>query len=90
MGIGNPDLHSLDQVLPQWFQKCGKNMGFAPYLTIPFRAIDYATKVTTGAYAIRLVAFKGYLRIALTGIDLRYAEIIPEALADRRGPAGHR
>jgi hypothetical protein len=36
MGIGNPDLHSLDQVLPQWVQKCGKNMGFAPYLTIRF------------------------------------------------------
>jgi hypothetical protein len=23
-GIGNPDFHSLDQVLPQWFQKRGK------------------------------------------------------------------
>jgi hypothetical protein len=28
--IGNPDFHSLDQVLPQWFQKRGKKMGFAP------------------------------------------------------------
>jgi hypothetical protein len=36
------------------------------------------------------MAFKGYLRIALTGIDLRYVEIIPEAKANRRDRAGYR
>jgi hypothetical protein len=77
--IGNPDFFSLDQVLPQWFQKRGKKMGFAPlYEHSAFRTTD-ATKVTTGAYAIRFMAFKGYPRIALMGIDLKYVEIIPEA-----------
>ena len=35
--------------------------------------------MTTGAYSVRYMAYKGFQRIALMGIDLRYVEILPEA-----------
>jgi len=38
------------------------------------------SKITTGAYSVRFAAFIGYREITMLGIDLKYQEIIPEAV----------
>ncbi|HWK13292.1 MAG TPA: hypothetical protein VNS02_02775 [Rhizobiaceae bacterium] len=76
--IGNPAFLSFDQVSPYWHNARGKRMGLAFEEHPAFRTSD-TEKVTTGAYAVRYMAHKGFARIALMGIDLRYVEILPEA-----------
>ncbi|MDR5172036.1 hypothetical protein IHQ56_09420 [Methylobacillus flagellatus] len=46
--------------------------------SIPFQESD-ASKVTTGAYAVRYGAHLGYDEISVLGVDLRYVELLPEA-----------
>jgi len=76
--IGNPAFLSLDQVSRHWHGRRGGRMGLAFQEHPAFHASD-TTKVTTGAYSVRYMAYKGFSQIALMGIDLRYVEILPEA-----------
>lgn len=46
--------------------------------SVPFQESD-ASKVTTGAYAVRYGAHLGYDEISILGVDLRYVEMLPEA-----------
>jgi len=71
--------YSLDQVLPHWYNQRGKGQGW-PDLSLhsAFNTQD-TTKITTGAFAARFVAFLGHEKVALMGIDLKYVEIIKEA-----------
>jgi len=77
--IGHPAFVSLDQVLPHWFNRRGKDLGLQPLFEHPAFKCSDTTKVTTGAFALRYMAYKGHDRIALMGIDLKYVEILPEA-----------
>jgi len=76
--IGNPAFLSFDQVSPYWHHARGRRMGLAFQEHPAFRTSD-TEKVTTGAHAVRYMAYKGFERIALLGIDLRYVEVLPEA-----------
>lgn len=77
--VGNPSFYSLDQVLPHWFRKRGQALGFQPLFEHPAFKTSDTTKITTGAFAVRFMAYKGYPKIALAGIDLKYVEVLPEA-----------
>lgn len=76
--LQNPDFFSLDQFLPHRKKQC-EELGIECYFEHPVFAGTDTTKVTTGAYAVRFIAFRGYLKIALMGIDLIYEEILPGA-----------
>ncbi len=71
--------HSLDQVLPHWYKQRGKALGWPDLSQHSAFNTQDTTKVTTGAFAARFVAFLGHEKIALMGIDLKYVEIIKEA-----------
>lgn len=77
--IGRPEFHSLDQVLPHWYNKRGKKQGWEDLTQHPAFLTSDTTKITTGAFATRFGAFMGHSRLALMGIDLKYVEILPEA-----------
>lgn len=79
--IGNPHFLSLDQVAPYWYRRRGYLMGLPPlYEHVAFQCSD-PSKITTGAYALRFMAYKGYSQVALMGIDLKYVERLPESEA---------
>ncbi|MCB5188971.1 hypothetical protein LG200_13255 [Methylobacillus caricis] len=59
-------------------QKRVAERGIPFIYSVPFQESD-ASKVTTGAYAVRYGAHLGYSEITILGVDLRYVEIIPEA-----------
>lgn len=77
--IGNPSFLSFDQVVPYWYRMRGKDMGLPPLFDHPAFKCSDTSKITTGAYAVRFMAYKGYANIALMGIDLKYIERLPES-----------
>lgn len=77
--IGNPSFLSFDQVVPYWHRMRGKAMGLPPLFEHPAFKCSNTSKITTGAYAVRFMAYKGYANVALMGIDLKYIERLPEA-----------
>jgi glycosyltransferase involved in cell wall biosynthesis len=70
---------SLDQVLPHWYHKRGKEQGWSDLTTAPAFLTKDTTKVTTGSFATRFASYMGHTTLALMGIDLRYVEVLPEA-----------
>jgi len=77
--LGNPSFLSFDQVVPHWYKMRGKAMGLPPLFDHPAFKCSNTSKITTGAYAVRFMAYKGYANIALMGIDLKYIERLPES-----------
>ena len=52
-----------------------------PYINSLYFKESDSSKVTTGAYSVRFAAHLGYKKISILGVDLRYVEIIPEAVS---------
>lgn len=68
----------LDSFVEHWHHARGKLFGLDLIEHPAFRSSD-PTMLTTGAYAVRFGIMRGYKRIALMGIDLKFVELIPEA-----------
>lgn len=78
--VGNKDFTSLDQVSEHWYNWRGKKQGLPKLYDLPMFLLSDPSKITTGSHAVRYAAYMGYDKIALMGIDLRYTEIIAEAV----------
>lgn len=79
--VDHPSFHTLDQFIPYWFGRRGKEKGWTDLTDQLSFQSDEIAKITTGSHAVRFCAFKGYKKVALLGIDLKYVEILPEAEA---------
>lgn len=71
--------HTLDQVLPHWYENRAQAQGWANLSQHPAFKTSDTSKITTGAFATRFAAYLGHDTVALMGIDLKYVEIIKEA-----------
>lgn len=70
----------LDEFIPYWFERRGKQLGLQDRTAELAFQSSRMSKLTTGSHAVRYAWWRGYVDIALIGIDLKYVERIPESV----------